>query len=146
MNKENYKRALSGVRPSDEAMERILEIPMKKSIKFKVKPFLAVAAVSATLLAGTLSATAATGTPSKNSAIEPTQANTEEKYIYTVEKINESGKVYDVETIKLNSVNAEELANIMKEIAKDSSGTVDICCYDLHGEITAGVSVKRASE
>ncbi len=61
MNKENYKRAFSQVRPSEETIERILNMPDKKSKSFKIRPLIA-AAVTVSLLAGAmLTAHAAVG-------------------------------------------------------------------------------------
>lgn len=53
MNKENYKRAFSQVRPSEETIERILNMPDKKSKSFKIRPLIA-AAVTVSLLAGAM--------------------------------------------------------------------------------------------
>lgn len=61
MNKENYKRAFSEVRPSEETIERILNMPDKKSKSFKIRPLIA-AAVTVSLIAGAmLTAHAAVG-------------------------------------------------------------------------------------
>lgn len=53
MNKENYKRAFSQIRPSEETIERILNMPEKKSKSFKIRPLVA-AAVTVSLLAGAM--------------------------------------------------------------------------------------------
>lgn len=53
MNKENYKRAFSEVRPSEETIERILNMPDKKTKSFKIRPLIA-AAVTVSLLAGAM--------------------------------------------------------------------------------------------
>lgn len=60
MNKEYYKRTFSNVRPSEEAMERIFDMTKSKPKRIRFKGLIAVAAVIAILLCGTLSANAAT--------------------------------------------------------------------------------------
>lgn len=60
MNKNNYKKAFSQVRPSDEAIERIFEMTEKKNRKIKHKGLIVAIACLVALLCGTLTANAAT--------------------------------------------------------------------------------------
>ena len=60
MNKDDYKKAFSGVRPSDETVERIFEMSEKKSRKMRHKGLIVAIACLVALLCGTLTANAAT--------------------------------------------------------------------------------------
>lgn len=56
----NYKRTFSQIRPSDETIERIFEMSVKKNKKIKFKGLFIAAACLTALLCGTLTANAAT--------------------------------------------------------------------------------------
>lgn len=60
MNKEKYKQVWSQIYPSDEAVERILDMTKNKKKRFKFKGIIIAAAVIAALFCGTLTANAAT--------------------------------------------------------------------------------------
>lgn len=60
MHKADYKRTFLAVRPSEEAMERIFSMTEHKPRKIRYKGLIAVVAVLALLLCGTLTANAAT--------------------------------------------------------------------------------------
>lgn len=60
MNREDYKKAFSNVRPSEKTVERIFEMSEKKNRKFRFKGLIAVLACLMALLCGTLTANAAT--------------------------------------------------------------------------------------
>lgn len=60
MNKEKYKQVWSQIYPSDEAVERILDMTQNKKKRFKFKGIIIAAAVIAALFCGTLTANAAT--------------------------------------------------------------------------------------
>lgn len=62
MNNDNYKRAFSNIRPSDERLERIFDMTEKRKRARGLKTGLIVAiAVLSTLMCGALTANAATG-------------------------------------------------------------------------------------
>lgn len=60
MNKNDYKRTFSQIRPSDETIERIFEMSENKSKKMKHKGLVIAIACLMALLCGTLTANAAT--------------------------------------------------------------------------------------
>lgn len=60
MNKDKYKRTFSAVHPSDETVERILEMPEKNRKKVIPRKLVMVLAVLTTITGGMLTANAAT--------------------------------------------------------------------------------------
>lgn len=60
MNNNNYKRAFSQIRPSEQTIERIFEMSEKKHRSIRCKEFIIAMACLMALLCGTLTANAAT--------------------------------------------------------------------------------------
>lgn len=143
MNSDNYKKAFSNIRPSDESLERIFDMTEKKKRArgFK-KGLIVVIAVLSVLMCGALTANAATdgaiaqtiseGINSIKLIINGKEVETD-KYISNVgEYVDDNGRTVSEYEISI----PDEDAKIDYEIVKDNDGVeFNMSAEGVKGEI-----------
>lgn len=100
MNKTEYKKAFSQIQPSDEVVERILEMSEKKKLMPKTKTLLVAIAVIAVLVCATFSVNAATDGAVASYVTEKASQVLPEN-ISNIFNIVINGKKVDVDTDKI---------------------------------------------
>lgn len=133
MNKNEYKKAMSGVHPSEQAVERIMDMTNSKRRKGLRKGVIAVLVILSVLLCSGLTANAATDgavAEAINQGIKriTLRINGEEvdpdKYLVSYNKhIDENGKTVEKYGYALHEdVNVEDGASIEYEVITDDEG------------------------
>lgn len=121
MNSDNYKRAFSNIRPSDERLERIFDMTEKKKrVRGLKKGLIAVMAVIIALMCGALTANAAT-----------------------------DGAFFDGVRLIINGkeVNESEYLKVRKSYTKDDGTVVDEYTFALReGYDSASIEVEAEGE
>ncbi len=112
MNREDYKRVFSHVSPSEETIERILNMAEKKQKRFKLKAVLLAAAVVILMLCTLIAADAATGGDVFKLEVNGEQVGVVDYVVKTYTGTDENGNEFVYEAVEIPSTNQNIILDV----------------------------------
>lgn len=127
MNREDYKRVFSHVSPSEETIERILNMAEKKQKRFKLKAVLLAAAVVILMLCTLIAADAATGGDVFKLEVNGEQVGVVDYVVKTYTGTDENGNEFVYEAVEIPSTNQNIILDVNSakiEYVGESTGDI----------------------